>query len=87
MVLGRFEWVLDEFGSLHSLITYWRQRGRVVRVLDLKSGEPEFKFRSDHQLDLFQVAPGSTPRLRLYIANWSASCLLSLFQLFLSDYN
>ena len=25
-----------------------RQRGRVVRVPDLKSGDPQFKFRSDH---------------------------------------
>ena len=56
---------------------------------DLKSGDPEFKPRSDHWLDLFEVVPGSTPRLRLYIANWSASCqlgflmnLLSSFQLF-----
>ena len=44
-----------------------RQRGRVVRVPDLKSGDPEFKSRSDHQLDLFEVVPCSTPRLRLYI--------------------
>ena len=36
----------------------------------------EFKSRSDHQLDLFQVVPGSTPLLRLYIANWSALCQL-----------
>ena len=33
-------------------IFYWRQHGRVVRVLDLKSGGPEFKSRSDHLLDL-----------------------------------
>ena len=25
-----------------------RQRGRVVRASDLKSGDPEFKSRSDH---------------------------------------
>ena len=49
------------------------QRGRVVRVLDLKSGDPELKSHPDHQVDLFQVAPGSTARVRLYIANWSAS--------------
>ena len=48
----------------------------MVRAPDLKSGDFEFKSRPDHQLDLFQVAPGSTPRLRLYIANWSASCQL-----------
>ena len=46
------------------------------RVLDLKSGDPGFKSRPDHQLDLFLVVLVSTPRLRLYIANWSASCQL-----------
>ena len=64
----------------------------MVRAPDLKSGNPEFKSRPDHQLDLFQVVPDSTPRLRLYIVNWSASCLLavgilnllSLFQRFVS---
>ena len=35
--------------------------------------DPELRSRSDHQLDLFQGIPGSTPRLRLYLANWSAS--------------
>ena len=30
---------------------------------DLKSGDPKFKSRSD----LFEVVPGSTPRLHLYI--------------------
>ena len=44
-----------------------RQRGRVARAQDLKSGNPKFKSRSDHRLDLFQVVPGSTPRLRLNI--------------------
>ena len=58
------------------LTLIWRQRGRVVRALDLKSGDPVFKSRPDHQLDLFQGVRGSTPRLRLYIANWSASCQL-----------
>ena len=33
---------------------------QVVRAQDLKSGDPKFKFCSDHQLDLFQVVPGST---------------------------
>ena len=51
---------------------------RVVRALDLKSGYPEFKSRSDHQLDLFQVVPGSPPWLHLYIVNWSASCQLGV---------
>lgn len=41
---------------------------------NLKSGDLEFKSRSVHQLDLFQVVPGSTPWLCLYIANWSATC-------------
>ena len=48
----------------------------MVRARDLKSGDPEFKSRSDHWLDLFEVVPGSTPGLCLYIANWSASCQL-----------
>ena len=39
--------------------------GWVVRAPDLKSGDPEFDSCPDHQLDLFQVVPGSTPRLRL----------------------
>ena len=50
-----------------------------VRASDLKSGDPEFRSRSDHKLDLFLVLPGSTPWLRLYIANWSASCQLGFF--------
>ena len=47
--------------------------GRVVRASDMKSGDPEFKFRSDHQLDLLQVFPRSTPWLRIYVAKWFAS--------------
>ena len=55
----------------------WRQGDRVAmwsngyRVLDLKSGDPEFMSRSNHQ-----VALGSTPRLQLHIATWSAYCQL-----------
>ena len=49
---------------------------QVVRVPDLKSGDPEFKSFSDHKLDLFQVVSGSTPQLHLYIANWSTTCQL-----------
>ena len=45
----------------------------MVRARDLKYGDPEFKSRSDHWLDLFEVDPGSTPRLRFYVANWSGS--------------
>ena len=48
----------------------------MARVPDLKSGDPEFKSRSDHELDLFQVVLGSTPRQYLYIAYWFASCQL-----------
>ena len=33
-----------------------KQPGRVVRVRDLKAEDPEVKSRSDHWLDLFQVA-------------------------------
>ena len=54
----------------------WRQRGRVVRAPDFKSGDPEFRSRSDHSRDLFLGVLGFTPRLRLYIANWFASCQL-----------
>ena len=43
-------------------------------MLDLKSGNLEFKSPSDLSLDLGQVVPGSTLQLCLYIANWSASC-------------
>ena len=32
-------------------------------ALDLKSIFPEFKSHSDHLLDLFQVLPGSAPKL------------------------
>ena len=48
----------------------------MVRVLDLDSGDPEFKSPSDRQQDLSQVVPSPTPQLHLYIANWSASCQL-----------
>ena len=45
-----------------------RQRGRVVRALDLRSGDSEFKSRSNHQLDLFQVVSFGCADLPL--ANW-----------------
>jgi len=51
-------------------------RGAEWSVQELKSGEHELKSRSDHQLDLSQVVAGSTPRLRMCIAYWSASCQL-----------
>ena len=37
----------------------------VVRALALKSGDPGFKTRSDHWLDLILVVPGSTSQLHL----------------------
>ena len=46
--------------------------------LDLKSRDPEFKSRSDHWLGFLQLASGSTPRLRMPIANLSVYCQLGL---------
>ena len=43
---------------------YERQRGRVVRAPDLKSGDPD---HSEHWLDSFEVVRGSTPRRMLLI--------------------
>ena len=40
-----------------------RQCGPVVRALALRSGDPGFKTRSDHSLNLFLVGPGSTSQL------------------------
>ena len=37
----------------------------VVRALALRSGDPGFKTRSDHSLNLFLVVPGSTSQLHL----------------------
>ena len=66
-------------------------RGSVAEWLGCRTWNLEIPSScSDHHLDLFEVVPGSTPRLCLYKANWSASCqlgflnLLSLFQLFVS---
>ena len=47
---------------------------------------------SDHLVDLFQVFPGSTPQLHLYLANWSASCQLvfltcSVYLLYFQTHN
>ena len=42
-----------------------------MRAPDLKSGDPEMESVSDHLVDLFQVALGSTPQVNLYMANWS----------------
>ena len=42
----------------------------MVGALALRSGDPGFKTRSDHSLNLFLVVPGSTSQLHLLIANW-----------------
>ena len=42
-----------------------RQCGPVVRALTLRSGDPGFKTRSDHSLNLILVVPGSTSQLHL----------------------
>ena len=42
-----------------------RQCGPVVRALALRSGDPGFKTRSDHSLNLILVVPGSTCQLHL----------------------
>ena len=42
-----------------------RQCGPLVRALALRSGDPGFKTRSDHSLNLFLVVPGSTSQLHL----------------------
>ena len=39
--------------------------GPVVRALVLRSGDPGFKTRSDHSLNLILVVPGSTSQLHL----------------------
>ena len=49
----------------HYISLLRRQRGRVVRALDLQCGGSEFKSRSDRLLDLFTVVPSSNPRLLL----------------------
>ena len=53
----------------------------MIRAPDLKSGDPEFKSRSDHQLDLFQVVPGSTAAL----VHTQLACLLPVGILNLSS--
>ena len=42
-----------------------RQCGPVVRALSLRSGDPGFKTRSDHSLNLILVIPSSTSQLHL----------------------
>ena len=48
-----------------------RQHGHEVSAPDLKPGDPEFKSRSDHQLDFSFNSLDA-----LVIANWSTSCQL-----------
>ena len=66
----------------------WRQNDRVVRASDLKSGDPDFTSRAHHQLDLFQVVPGSTAALvqsqLVCLLPVGILNLLSLFQLLVS---
>ena len=50
----------------------------MVRV---PSRDAEVKSQSNHQLDLFQAFPGSTPGLCLHRANWFASCQLGFLTL------
>lgn len=50
--------------------------GRMVRMPDMKSYDPKFKYNLDHQLDLFQVVSGSTPWL-CYVRS-QLLCLLSV---------
>ena len=37
------------------------------RALDLKSGDYEYRSRSDHLLDLSHIVPNATPRLHFYM--------------------
>ena len=52
--------------ELLALRYWWKRRcGPVVRALALRSGEPGFKTRSDHSLNLILVVPGSNSQLHL----------------------
>ena len=50
--------------------------GSVVRTAEMKSGASDFMPHSDHQLDLSQVIPGSTPLVTL--AHSQVICLLQV---------
>ena len=63
-------------GRVNFVCVLRRQCGPVIRALALRSGDPGFKTRSDHLLNLFLIVPGSTSQLPLWIANWFASCQL-----------
>ena len=69
-ILGNKQSVLwgirkQRMNGLYQLCDKGRQCGPVVRVLALRSGDPGFKTRSDHSLNLFLVVPGSTSQLHL----------------------
>ena len=59
-----------------------RQRGRVVRVPGLKSGDPEFKSRSDHQLDLFHLLNSSAALVYSQLVCLLPVGILNLLSLF-----
>ena len=42
-----------------------RQFGPVIRALALRFGDPGFKTRSDHSLNMIPIVPGSTSQLHL----------------------
>ena len=68
------KWVGELVPSVRKQTAAKLQCGPVVRALALRSGDPGFKTRSYHSLNLFLVVPGSTSQLHLYkIANWFAS--------------
>ena len=54
-----------QYFQLHSQLPNKSQFGPVVRALALISGDPGFKNRSDHSLNLILVVPGSTSQLHL----------------------
>lgn len=49
--------ILKPIKSLREFQDSKRQRDREAWAPDLKFGGPEFKSRSDHQLNLFQIFP------------------------------
>ena len=70
-----FEIHLHEVISFVMKTSHLRQHGQLVGALDMKSGKPEVKSRTDRQL----ICSSSTPWLRLFSDNWSASCQLGFF--------
>ena len=70
-----FEIHLYEVISFLMKTSHLRQHGQLVGALDLKFGKPEVKSRTDRQL----ICSSSTPWLRLFPDNWSASCHLGFF--------